>query len=286
MDMLLQVLVQGILIGGSYGLMALGLAFIFSVSGIVNFAHGDFLSIGMYLCFTFYAALGLDPYISAFLTFPILAALGAAFFFFLIRPLLGQHHLMVIQMTLALTFIVQNVLLMVYGGQLLRTPSMVENSLWVAGSLVIRVSQLIAFGVSIALAGLLFWLLNSTDFGRSVRAINQQPKAAALMGINVTRMRLIVFAMGTGVLAIAAALLLPGVTIQPAQGLHFTVLTLLVMVLGGMSNFAGVMLGGFLIGLSEAIGTAYLGGTIGMMLPYAIFALAILFRPSGLLKAS
>ncbi len=193
---------------------------------------------------------------------------------------------MVIQMTLALTFIVQNVLLMVYGGQLLRTPSMVENSLWVAGSLVIRVSQLIAFGVSIALAGLLFWLLNSTDFGRSVRAINQQPKAAALMGINVTRMRLIVFAMGTGVLAIAAALLLPGVTIQPAQGLHFTVLTLLVMVLGGMSNFAGVMLGGFLIGLSEAIGTAYLGGTIGMMLPYAIFALAILFRPSGLLKAS
>ena len=106
------------------------------------------------------------------------------------------------------------------------------------------------------------------------------------MGINVKRIRLIVFAIGTGVLAIAAALLLPGTPIQPSQGLHFTVLTLLVLVLGGMSNFVGVMLGGFLIGLSEAIGVVYVSGTLGMMLPYAIFALTILFRPTGLLKAS
>ena len=286
MDTFIQVLAQGILIGGSYGLVALGMAIIFSVSGIVNFAHGDFLTIGMYLCFSLYAALGLDPYVSAFIVFPVLAILGIFFFIFLVQPLLGQHHLMVIQMTLALTFIFQNLLLMTYGGQLLRIPSVVENSLWLIGDLVIRVSQLIAFGVSVLLAGLLFWVLNSTDFGRSVRAVNQQPKAAALMGINVKRIRLIVFAIGTGVLAIAAALLLPGTPIQLSQGLHFTVLTLLVPVLGGMSNFVGFMLGGFLIGLSEAIGAVYVSGTLGMMLPYAIFALTILFRPTGLLKAS
>lgn len=286
MDTFFQVLAQGLLIGGSYGLVALGMAFIFSVSGIVNFAHGDFLTIAMYLCFSLYAALGLDPYVSAFIVFPVLALLGAVFFIVLVKPLLSQHHLMVIQMTLALTFIIQNVLLMAYGGQLLRTPSIVENNLWIVGSLVIRVSQLIAFGVSMLLAALLFWVLNRTDFGRSVRAVNQQPKAAALMGINVTRIRLIVFAIGIGVLAIAAALLLPGTTIHPGQGLHFTVLTLLVLVLGGMSNFLGVMLGGLLIGLSEAIGTVYVNGTLGMMLPYVIFALTILFRPAGLLKAS
>ena len=103
------------------------------------------------------------------------------------------------------------------------------------------------------------------------------------MGVRVSRIRMLVFALGFGVLAIAAALLLPGTPLQPTMGLRYTVTTLLVLVLGGMSNFAGILIGGFVIGLSESIGTIYLSGTLGMILPYLIFVLVLLFRPAGIL---
>ena len=137
----------------------------------------------MYLCFSSTPRSASIPMrFRAFIVFPVLAILGI--FIFPVQPLLGQHHLMVIQMTLALTFIIQNLLLMTYGGQLLRIPSVVENSPWLIGDLVIRVSQLIAFGVSVLLAGLPFWVLNSTDFRPLGPRRQSAAEAAALMGIN------------------------------------------------------------------------------------------------------
>jgi branched-chain amino acid transport system permease protein len=106
------------------------------------------------------------------------------------------------------------------------------------------------------------------------------------MGIDVSRVQTLTFALGIGILAIAAALLLPGTPIQPAQGLRYTVITLIVVALGGMTNFVGIMLGGLIIGLSEAYGTIYLSDTLGMLLPYGIFVLIMLFRPQGLTWSS
>jgi branched-chain amino acid transport system permease protein len=140
--------------------------------------------------------------------------------------------------------------------------------------------------VSFALAIGLYVMLRSTDFGRSIRAVHQNANAAALMGIDVSRVQTLTFALGIGILAIAAALLLPGTPIQPAQGLRYTVITLLVVVLGGMTNFVGIMLGGLIIGISEAFGTIYLSDTLGMLLPYGIFVLIMLFRPQGLTWSS
>jgi len=105
-----------------------------------------------------------------------------------------------------------------------------------------------------------------------------------LMGINVTAVRTITFAAGFGILAIAAGLLLPGTPAHPGMGLRYTVITLMVIILGGMTNFFGIILGGFLIGVSEAIGTVYVSGIMGMMMPYAIFVLVLLFRPQGILR--
>jgi branched-chain amino acid transport system permease protein len=282
MDQFLQAITQGVLIGSTYGLLALGMGLVYSVSGIVNFSHGDFASLGMYLCFAFYSALSLDPYVSLIITLPLMIGVGALVFKFLLAPIAGSHLLMITQLTLGLTLILQNGLLMVFGGQPHRVPSIVESKLIILGNVIIRMPHLVAFIVSFAMAGALFVFLRSTDTGRSIRAVHQNPRAAALMGIDVSRVQLFTFAAGIGILAIAAALLLPGTPIQPTQGLRYTVITLLVIVLGGMTNFVGIMLAGLVIGISETIGTIYVADTLGLILPYAIFVAIMLFRPQGL----
>lgn len=282
MDELLQALVQGLLIGSTYGLVALGMGLVYGVSGIVNFAHGDFILLAMYMGFGLYSALALDPYLSLAITLPAMTLIGALVYRFVIRPIASHHLLMIIQLTLGLTLVIQNGLLMLFGGQAQRTPSIVEAKLIVLGDVVVRAPQVIACLIAFALAGVLFVILRSTDIGRSIRAVQQNARAAALMGLDVGRVQTMTFALGIGILAVAAALLSPGASIQPNDGLRYTVITLLVIVLGGMTNFVGIMVGGLVIGGAEALGTVYLSNTLGMLLPYAIFVLIMLFRPRGL----
>lgn len=278
----LQALTQGLLIGSTYGLLALGMGLVYGVSGVVNFAHGDFIALGMFMCLALYSALSLDPYVSIIITVPVMMGVGALVYRYLLRPMVGYKFLMIVQLTLGLSLVLQNGILMVFGGQPARTPSAVESKLWILGEVVMRVPHVIAFVVSFAMAIGLYVMLRSTDFGRSIRAVHQNAHAAFLMGIDVGRVQTLTFALGIGILAIAAALLLPGTPIQPTMGLRYTVITLLVVVLGGMTNFVGIMLGGLVIGVSEAFGTIYLSDILGMLLPYGIFVLIMLFRPQGL----
>lgn len=277
-----QALAQGVLIGSTYGLLALGMGLVYGVSGVVNFAHGDFIALGMFMCLALYSALSLDPYVSIIITVPVMMGIGALVYRYLLRPMVGHKFLMIVQLTLGLSLVLQNGILMVFGGQPARTPSVMESKLWILGDVVVRVPHVIAFVVSFAMAIGLYAMLRSTDFGRSIRAVHQNAHAAALMGIDVGRVQVLTFALGLGILAIAAALLLPGTPIQPTMGLRYTVITLLVVVLGGMTNFVGIMLGGLVIGISEAFGTIYLSDILGMLLPYGIFVLIMLFRPQGL----
>jgi branched-chain amino acid transport system permease protein len=259
---------------------------VYGVSGVVNFSHGDFISLGMFMCLALYSAFAMDPYVSLIITVPVMTVIGGLVYWYLLRPMVGHQFLMVVQLTLGLSLVLQNGILMVFGGQPARTPSVVESKLLILGDVVVRVPHVIAFVVSFAMAIGLYIMLRSTDFGRSIRAVHQNAHSAALMGIDVSRVQTLTFALGIGILAIAAALLLPGTPIQPAQGLRYTVITLIVVALGGMTNFVGIMLGGLIIGLSEAYGTIYLSDTLGMLLPYGIFVLIMLFRPQGLTWSS
>lgn len=282
MEEFLQALAQGLLIGSTYGLLALGMGLVYGVSGIVNFAHGDFVSLGMFVCLALFSMFHLDPYLAVIIAAPLLTAVGGFAFHFLIRPISGHHLLMVIQLTLGISLLLQNSLLMVFGGQPVRVPSVVETKLVFLGDVVMRLPHIIACGASFSLAVALYAMLRLTDIGRAIRAVHQNPRAAALMGIDVPRVRLVTFALGIGILAIAAALLIPGTPIHPNQGLRYTVITLLAVVLGGMTNFVGIMLGGIVIGTAEAMGVIYLSHTLGELLPYIIFVLIMLFRPQGL----
>ena len=173
-DMLLQALAQGLLIGATYGFVSLGMGIIYSVGGIVNFSHGDFVTLGMFVCYSLWSAFGLDPYVSIAVTLPLFAVLGALLFRFLIRPVMSAHVLMIIQLTLGIGFMLQNGLLMTYGGQPLRTPSVFEAKLlFIGDTIVMRAPLVIAFLVSTFLAAVFYWVLRNTDFGDSVRAVHQ-----------------------------------------------------------------------------------------------------------------
>jgi branched-chain amino acid transport system permease protein len=286
MDELLQALAQGLLVGSTYGMLALGMGLIYSVSGIVNFSHGDFVSLGMYLCFALFSAIALDPYVSLAITLPAMILIGALVYRYLIQPVAEAHSLMVVQLTLGIALALQNGILMIFGGQPHRVPSAVEAKLVMIGNVVMRMPHVVAFFASIALAVALFVILRSTDVGRAIRAVHQNARAAALMGVDVGRVKVLTFAVGIGLLAIAGALLAPGTPLMPSMGLRYTVITLLALVLGGMTNFLGIMLAGVVIGVSEALGMIYLSDTLGMLLPYAVFVLIVLFRPEGILGRS
>jgi len=178
-------------------------------------------------------------------------------------------------------FIVQNELLMIYGGHYQRVSSILDARCPI-GDVVLQTSLIVAFLVTWAIAGMLFVTLSYTDFGRSIRAVHQNARAAALQGINVRQTQLIVFSMSAALLGIAAALLLPGKPLHPAEGLHYTVVGLMPLVLGGMSNFLGILISGLLIGAAESIGSVYLNGAMGFALPYVIFIVILVFRPQGL----
>ena len=183
MDLLAQALMQGLLIGGTYGIIALGMGLTYGVSGVVNFAHGDFLTLGMFLALALFSTFSLDPYISVIVTFPLLVLLGAAVYYLLIRPVVGGHVLMVIQLTLGISFILQNGLLMIFGGRPQRTPAWIEAKLLLLGDvIVVRTSLVIAFTACVVLSGFLYWLLTRTDLGRSIRAVHRESQSRCADG--------------------------------------------------------------------------------------------------------
>jgi branched-chain amino acid transport system permease protein len=285
MDLLLQATVQGVLVGGAYALVALSLGLTYNVSGIINFSHGDFLTLSMFLALAMQVAFRFDPYVSGVLLFPVLFVIGAAVYHFLLRPVARSHLLMVIQLTLGITFVIQNGLLMSFGGQPVRVPSAYEASLIQIGDeLVLRTPQVLAFAGSLLLALLLWLVLDHTEIGRRIRAVHQNPRAAALMGIDVPRLRMMIFGIGIGIQALAGALLLPGQPVEPSLGFRYTVIPLMALVMGGLTDFRGVYLGALLIGVTEALGTVYVSGTSGMMVPYGLFILVLLLRPQGLFR--
>jgi branched-chain amino acid transport system permease protein len=166
----LQAIAQGVLIGSTYGCSTPDMVRALVEAGVdairLNFSHGDFISLGMFLCLALYSALSLDPYVSVIITVPVMMALGTLVFRFLIRPMIGHQFLMIVQLTLGLSLVLQNGILMLFGGQPARTPSVAESKLIILGEVVLRVPHVIAFGVSFAMAIGLFIMLRSTDFGR------------------------------------------------------------------------------------------------------------------------
>ena len=280
--LLLQVVVSGLLLGGVYGLVASGLTLIFGVLRIVNFAHGAVMMLAMYTSYWLFARGGVDPYVSVLLTAPLFFVLGVVIQKLIIEPNreAAEHNQLLL--TLGLALFLENLALVLWQGDFRTVKSAVAGASFVLGDALVDVSRLIACGGAVLVALGLFVFLRTTDTGKAIRALAEEPAGALLMGINVRRIRAVAFGIGTGCVAVAGSLITPFFYVAPDVGEAFNLMAFVVVVLGGMGNFVGALLGGFIVGLAESLGAAFLPGSLKQLVVFAIFAAVLLLRPAGL----
>jgi len=281
-----QALISGILIGGVYALIGIGLTIIFGVMRIINFAHGDLLMVGMYLTYYIFTILHVDPFLSIAITIPLMFLFGALLQKFFINRVLNALPQNQILLTIGLGLIMSNTVMLAFTSDYkILTTKYSSSSVTVLG---ISISEplVISFAITVAITLALTWFLRETNTGQAIRATAQDREAATLMGINVKRMSIIAFGLGSALAGTAGALIAPTYYIFPQVGSIFTLKAFVITVLGGMGSVTGAMIGGVLIGVAESIGGAYLGSGWKEVIVFVLFLLVLLFKPSGLMGKS
>jgi branched-chain amino acid transport system permease protein len=280
-DVVSQAVVTGILVGGVYGLVAMGLTLIFGVLDIVNFAHGAFLAVALYISVVMVNRFGVHPMLALVVSVPVMFLLGAAIQRFVLAGAIGKPLENQLLITLGLALLIDNLLLLFFGPnpQSVKLPG--DTGVPIFGA-VATVSRLLAFGVALVLAALLYILLRRTRLGTAIRAVAANDSGAQLVGIDTRRIYMATFAIGTACAGAAGVLVAPLVTIEPTTGELFNIIAFVVVVLGGMGNVVGALVGGLLIGLTEQLGALLLPGQSPLLAIFIVFVLVLLFRPQGL----
>jgi branched-chain amino acid transport system permease protein len=278
-----QALVTGLLIGGIFSLVSVGLSMIWGVMRIINFAHGEFLMVAMYIAFFLVAKGGWDPYLTILVTAPALFLIGMLIFQLTIRPILKDPPINLILLTVGISLILQSLALMFFKADVRSANTIYTHMNIMLGSVVIRGPQLISFvGAGVA-ALALYWLLHKTDIGGAIRATAQNSAAATLVGVNVRNTYLLAFGIGSASLGVAASLIIPFYYASPTVGQFFGLIAYVVVVLGGLGNFLGSLIAGLIIGLTESVGAAVLPGSLARLATFGLFIVMLLFRPQGIL---
>jgi len=286
MEIFFQSLISGILIGGVYALIGIGLTIIFGVMRVINFAHGDLLMLGMYATFYLFTLGKIDPFLSIIITIPLMFLFGAFLQKFLINRILNALPQNQILLTIGMGLVMSNAIMLAFTSdyKILTTPYS-SSSVTILG-ISISTPLVISFAITVAITIALYWFLLKTDTGQAIRATAQDREAARLMGINVKRMSIIAFGLGAALAGTAGALISPTYYIFPQVGSIFTLKAFVITVLGGMGSIVGATLGGVLIGIAESVGGAYLGSGWKEVIVFVMFLLVLLFKPSGLFGKS
>lgn len=284
-DLVLQAIVSGILLGGVYSLICVGLTLTFGVMRIINFAHGEFLMVGMYATYFFAQAFHTEAYAALPVVLPGLFAFGVLVYHLLVRPILGAEPLNQMLLLMGFSLVLQNAALAAFSPDARSLQSALSMAKLEAGPIIVSVPKLIAFGASLVITAGLYWLLRSTELGRRIRAAASDRETAALMGINVGRVNLLAFGIGVGCLGVAAPLIMPIFYIVPNIGTFFILIAFVVVVLGGIGDFVGALLASFIVAIAESLGALFMPGSTAPVLPFLLFILVLLFKPEGLLGA-
>ncbi len=278
---LLVILVTGLLVGGIYALVAIGLNLVFGVIRVVNFAHGEFLMLGMYGAYLA-STWGLSPYVSSWLLVaPAGFLLGLLVQRFIIQRLL-DNQLMQMFATFGLIIVFQNVVLAFTRGEPKSTRSSASTATLDVFGVAVSAPRLIILIVAIVLTGVFVVYLRRTVGGTAMRAVAQDRNTAALMGINVHRVYLLTFGVSASLAAVAGALLAPVYTATPAIGFQFVLPAFAVVVLGGLGSVPGSLVGGLLVGVVEQLSGFYLDPALKQAVWFTLFIIALVFRPAGL----
>jgi branched-chain amino acid transport system permease protein len=280
--LVLQGLLSGLLFGGVYSLMAVGLTLIFGVMRVVNFAHGDMMVWGMYLAYVLATRAGVDPYLGFVVCAAALFALGLLVQRGLVDPIIDAPHEMQILLMLGVALTLENVALVAFGPEPTRVRSpLAAETLWL-GPIFVDVARLVAFAVAIALTVGLSVFLHRTDVGRMIRAAADNTYGALVVGADVRHVYAVAFGVGAACVGAAGALVSPILPFQPPTGLSLSVTSFNIVIIGGMGSLAGAFIGGLLVSLAESLGAVFLKPSLKELVSFSLLIVILLVRPAGL----
>jgi len=282
LSILTAALLNGVLLGGIYTLVAVGLTLIYGVLHIINFAHGSLLMIAMYAVYYLLMKWKIDPYAS--LPFMVLGmfVLGYCLYRWVVGRFSRGKDENILLITLGLAIIIENLALAIFKGDSLTITVPYSDMMVELGPALVPVPKLVSFVAAMILCGILALVMRKTDMGRAIRAIAKERHGARLVGIDVEKMFAVSYGIGLACLGAAASLLMPMFYVSPSVGNVFVIVAFTIVVLGGMGSFLGAMVGGLIIGITESLGGLYLGEALGQIGISLIFILILLLKPTGL----
>jgi branched-chain amino acid transport system permease protein len=285
MTQLVQALILGLLVGGTYALLASGLTLIFGVMNVINIAHGAFLILAAFLTYTIWNATGLDPLVSIVFTTPVMFGLGYVLYVTAVRRVRGMHASSSVLLTFSLALVLEGVMGLVWGNTSHSVrPPYVDDSLHL-GSIFIPEAQLLGGLVAIAVLVALYAILNRTWLGRAIRASAVNPQGASLVGVNVGGVAALTFAIGVATAGAGGSIV--SVLFPFLPGSHYQWISRLlgVIVLGGMGSLPGAVVGALLLGVSESLTVTYVAPMWATAVPYLFIFVVLVVRPQGLMGA-
>lgn len=285
MDLILQSLIYGLLIGGLYAIIGIGMTLIMGVLNIINLAHGQIMMVAMYLTWVMWQFAGLDPYLSIFITIPAVYFLGKGISRYLLFPLIKKESILPenqVLMTVGIGMVLVELARSVFSSDYRSVRTSYTDKAWHLGNISLSVPLVIAFLIAIVLTIGLFILLTKTDLGRSIRATAQDRDAATLMGISAKKITILTYGLGSGLVAAAGTLLLPVYYLFPDVGPVFTVKAFVITILGGLGSPIGAIAGGLVLGIAETFGATYLSMGYRDAVGLVIFLLVLVFLPGGI----
>ncbi len=280
-----QILTSYTILGGVYGLTALGLSLIWGVMKAVNWAHGDTLMVGMYTAYWTVTLLGIDPYIAAIVAFLLLGLVGMGIHLIAIEPVIekpGGHEATLLT-TLGISVILESVALILWSPNPRSFQNVYKSTYLQFFGMRTSVAEAIAFTVSIVSIIAVDQLLKRVKFGKAIRAVSQNPIGARVVGINVPRIRLFTFGLGVALAGMAGALVATFYpNIRPLAGYIWDIASYVVVIFAGLGTIYGVIFAGIIIGITEGLGAIFLTNAYRHILVYIVFLLVLLLRPQGL----
>src|ERR1700688_23843 len=277
-----QAVVNGLLIGGIYALVSIGVTLIFGVVKIVNFAQGEFVMIGMYISYFLATWLGIDPLLTLFVSMPALFVIGALLQHFLIRRVLGLGDMPQIFLTFALSLLLLNLALLLFTANYRTVQTPYTDATLHIGAIYIPVAKLIAFVLAMVLSSVLWVFLHTTDLGKAMRAASQNRDVAQLVGINPNRVFAVALGIALALAGAAGSLLMPFYPAYPMVGQVFTLMAFVAVVLGTLGNVIGALIASLLMGVAESLGIQFIGADSGLIVVFMLLLLTLAFKPSGL----
>ena len=282
--MLLQILVNGILKGGLYALMAMGMSLIWGVMDIINIAHGSFIMLGAFTTYWLFTILGMDPFVSLVFSMAILFGFGYGVQRFLINHVIRASAFITLILAFGIEIFINNAALVAWTADVRKVKVAYGAANFSLGNWVtIPTIRLLAFLLVVVISLVFFFILNRTNLGRSIRATSQDLDAARLVGVDVARTYAVTFGLGVGAAGAAGTLWSILFPISPMMGGELTLKSFVVVIIGGLGSMVGPIIGGLALGITEAFGTDWFGSTYGNLISFTILVLVLIIRPKGIL---